>query len=57
VLNWTNNPRNVNRTRWLDVGSRAASATADTGDERQQSFWDWLGSWFSWDAWQKWWNS
>jgi oligopeptide transport system substrate-binding protein len=57
VLNWTDNPRNVNRTRWLDIGSRTASAPAEAGGEQQQSFWDWLGSWFSWDAWAKWWNS
>jgi oligopeptide transport system substrate-binding protein len=62
VLNWIDNPRQVNRTRWLDIGNRpgpggtadniGSAATASEGD-----FWTWLSSWFSWEAWQKWWNS
>jgi ABC-type transport system substrate-binding protein len=63
VLNWTENPRDVNRTRWLDIGNKPGplqggpgtqiNAATDTGG----GFWNWLGSWFSADAWQKWWNA
>ncbi len=62
VLNWTNNPRGVNRTRWLDIGDKpgpeAHAAGTDGGAEASTGgFWGWLGSWFSADAWSKWWNS
>ncbi|MCE9523059.1 MAG: peptide ABC transporter substrate-binding protein [Alphaproteobacteria bacterium] len=62
VLNWTSNPRNVNRTRWLDIGEKPGPGQVATGsdagtDASEGGFWSWLGSWFSWDAWQKWWNS
>ena len=57
VLNWTDNPRNVNRTRWLDVGERTAAAPAAGADGGGQGIWGWLASWFSGEAWSKWWNS
>jgi oligopeptide transport system substrate-binding protein len=62
VLNWMNNPRQINRTRWLDVGNRPGpGGTAENvgpgAEATEGGFWSWLGSWFSWDAWQKWWNS
>ncbi len=62
VLNWVDNPRDVNRTRWLDIGDRPGPSAIATGiDSGAQvsdgDFWSWLGSWFSADAWQKWWNS
>lgn len=59
VANWNDNPRDVNRTRWLDISGKPGpgmTATADAGEDTP-GFWTWLGSWFSWDAWQKWWNS
>lgn len=62
VLNWINNPRQINRTRWLDIGNRPGprGVAKDVGSGPEASeggFWGWLGSWFSWEAWQKWWNS
>jgi oligopeptide transport system substrate-binding protein len=59
VLNWIDNARDVNRTRWLDIGPGQGVPTADTGAGAQSEggFWTWLGSWFSADAWSKWWNS
>ncbi len=62
VLNWENNPRGVNRTRWLDIGDKPGpgGSSAGTGDGAQASeggFWDWLASWFDAEAWRKWWNS
>ncbi len=59
VLNWVDNPRQINRTRWLDIGERTGPIVAtETGDDGSGGgVWAWLGSWFSWDAWQKWWNS
>jgi len=62
VLNWHETVRGVNRTRWLDIGDGSgAGATASGGDgganASEGGFWSWLGSWFSWEAWQKWWNS
>jgi len=62
VLNWVDNPRQVNRTRWLDIGDKpgpgAVASGLDGGAETAEGgFWGWLGSWFSPDAWQKWWNS
>jgi len=59
VLNWTDNPRGVNRTRWLDIAEETdaspKAAGKDVGDE--PGFWSWIGSWFSPDAWQRWWDS
>jgi oligopeptide transport system substrate-binding protein len=63
VLNWQDNPRDVNRTRWLDIGDKPGPGMAanDPGAGAQASdgggFWTWIGSWFSAEAWQKWWNS
>lgn len=62
VLNFVPNPRDVFRTRWMDIGDKPgpATATSGTGSGAQASeggFWSWLGSWFSPEAWQKWWNS
>ncbi len=59
VLNWIDNPRDVNRTRWLDIGPGQGVPTADssTGAQAEGGFWNWLGAWFSADAWSKWWNS
>ncbi len=62
VLNWTENPRGVNRTRWLDIGDKPGPQqnVAGTGggvSASEGGFWGWLGSWFSPGAWQKWWNS
>ena len=58
VLKWADNPRDVNRTRWLDIGDKvgpqtATSGTPDGAQTSEGGFW----SWFSWDAWKKWWNS
>lgn len=53
VLNYTENPRAMFRTRWLDLGPK----TDAKGGESSGGFWHWLGSWFSADAWSKWWNS
>lgn len=62
VLGWVNNPRDIYRTRWLDIETKpgpqdnvrgpGATTVASEG-----GFWGWLGSWFSSDAWTKWWNS
>jgi oligopeptide transport system substrate-binding protein len=62
VLNWTNNPRGTNRTRWLDIGDKPAPAetvaSVPSGAAASEGgFWSWLASWFSADAWSKWWNS
>jgi hypothetical protein len=62
VLNWHETARGVNRSRWLDIGDGSGpGATASGGDgganASEGGFWSWLGSWFSWEAWQKWWNS
>jgi oligopeptide transport system substrate-binding protein len=62
VRNWIDNPRQINRTRWLDIGDRpgpgeAAKDTSAGADASEGGFWSWLASWFSWEAWQKWWNS
>lgn len=57
VLNWIDNPRDVNRTRWIDIGDKTAfkSVAGDT-DTESSGFWIWLASWFSAEAWSKWWN-
>jgi oligopeptide transport system substrate-binding protein len=58
VVNWVSNPRAVNRTRWLDLGDKSASpALPDVNAEKQDGFFDWVASWFSADAWSKWWNN
>ncbi|MCE9523058.1 MAG: peptide ABC transporter substrate-binding protein [Alphaproteobacteria bacterium] len=62
VLNWEETPRGVNRTRWLDIGDKpgpgaTANGTDDGAQASEGGFWSWLGSWFSADAWSKWWNS
>lgn len=54
VTGWNDNPRDVNRTRWIDIGDRSKSLTSNLPDEDEGGgFW----SWFSADAWSKWWNS
>ena len=62
VLNWEESPRGVNRTRWLDIDDKSgsgatASGTSGGAQASEGGFWSWLGSWFSAEAWQKWWNS
>ena len=57
VLNWVDNPRSVNRTRWLDLQEKTAGVAPIETAGGDQGFWGWLGSWFSADAWSKWWNS
>jgi hypothetical protein len=62
VLNFVENPRDIFRTRWLDIGNRSGPAgTAGASGEGAQAseggFWSWLASWFDPAAWQKWWNS
>ncbi len=62
VLNWKESPRGVNRTRWLDIGDKSGSTATSGGSNggaqaSEGGFWSWLGSWFSSEAWQKWWNS
>lgn len=53
VLNWVENANAVNRIRWMDIAPRKDAAPQASGG----GFWDWLSSWFSADAWSKWWNS
>ena len=53
VRNWENNRRGINRTRWLDTRDTPVAATGDSERKSAGGFW----SWFSWDAWRKWWNS
>jgi oligopeptide transport system substrate-binding protein len=62
VLNFVENPRDVFRTRWLDIGNRpgpagTASASGEGAQASEGGFWAWLASWFDPAAWQKWWNS
>jgi oligopeptide transport system substrate-binding protein len=62
VLNWVNNPRDINRTRWLDIETKPGpqdkvAGTSGTATASEGGFWSWLGSWFSPEAWSKWWNS
>ena len=59
VLNWIDNARDVNRTRWLDIGPGQGKPMADAGTTAQNEggFWTWVGAWFSAEAWSKWWNS
>ena len=62
VLGWVNNPRDINRTRWLDIEGKPGpqdkvAGTGGTATASEGGFWSWLGSWFSPEAWSKWWNS
>jgi oligopeptide transport system substrate-binding protein len=62
VLGFVENPRIIFRSRWMDIGDKPGPAgTASGSDSGAQAseggFWSWLGSWFSWEAWSKWWNS
>lgn len=61
VLGFVENPRIIFRSRWMDLGDKpgpSGTASVDGGAQASEGgFWSWLGSWFSWDAWQKWWNS
>ena len=62
VLNFIENPRVIYRTRWLDLGNKSGAAGEATGPDggaqtSEGGFWSWLESWFSSDAWSKWWNS
>ncbi len=59
VRNWIENPRDVNRTRWLDIDDKTASTLPanKAKEEVSEGFWPWLGSWFSAEAWHTWWNS
>jgi oligopeptide transport system substrate-binding protein len=58
VKGWNSNARDVNRSRWLDIGDKPATGDrADGGNNDGDGVFAWLGSWFSGDAWDKWWNS
>jgi oligopeptide transport system substrate-binding protein len=62
VLNFVENARVVFRSRWMDLGEKtgpAGTASGPSGGAQasEGGFWSWLGSWFSYEAWQKWWNS
>jgi oligopeptide transport system substrate-binding protein len=62
VTGWVTNPRRINRTRFLDITDHVATTVGKTGSSgtsasSEVSFWTWLGSWFSAEAWSKWWNS
>ena len=63
VLNWINNPRDTYRTRWLDIESkpgpqdRVAGTSGGGAAASEGGLWSWLGSWFSAEAWSRWWNS
>jgi len=62
VLNWVNNPRDIYRTRWLDIERKPApgqnvAGTSGGASASEGGLWSWLGSWFSPEAWSKWWNS
>jgi len=62
VLNFVENPRNVFRTRWMDIGDKPGPAGTASGpgggaQASEGGFWSWLGSWFDPAAWGKWWNS
>ena len=62
VLNWVNNPRDTYRTRWLDIETKPGSPDKVVGTNggaaaSEGGVWSWLGSWFSAEAWSKWWNS
>ena len=62
VLGWVTNPHRINRTRWLDIADRVGPQQNVAGTQSgalasEGGFWSWLGSWFSPDAWRKWWNA
>lgn len=61
VVGWVTNPRRINRTRWLDIADHVATTEGDVSlsgaSTSEGGVWSWLGSWFSADAWSKWWNS
>lgn len=62
VLNYVENPKAVARTRWMSLGRRpgpegTASGSDDGATTGEGGFWNWLASWFSADAWSRWWNS
>ncbi|MEQ1755042.1 MAG: peptide ABC transporter substrate-binding protein [Micropepsaceae bacterium] len=58
ILNWYDNPRDVNRTRWVDIGDKSLSKTSYEPDaDGDSGTWSWLTSWFSSEAWSNWWNS
>ncbi len=62
VLNYVENPRSIFRSRWMDLGEKTGPAGTASGpgggaQASEGGFWSWLGSWFSYEAWQKWWNS
>lgn len=57
VVNWTDNVRDTNRTRWLDIDEKMVKRAQDEAAGSEGGFWSWLGSWFSAEAWSKWWNS
>ena len=62
VLGLVENPRDVFRTRWMDIGDKPgpASASRSTGAGAQVGeggFWSWLASWFDPGAWDRWWSS
>ncbi len=54
VKNYVENPRAIFRTRWMDLGPKTQGGTVS---EEGGGFWGWLSSWFSAEAWSKWWNS
>ena len=62
VLGWVTNPHRINRTRWLDIADHVGPQQGVAGTQSgavasEGGLGSWLGSWFSPDAWQKWWNS
>ncbi len=62
VLNFVENARQIFRSRWLDIGDKRNPEMASKGTNggtqaSEGGFWTWLSSWFSPDAWQRWWNS
>ncbi len=57
VLNWSENARDVNRTRWLDLDEKPVTTSSEAAPDDNGGFWSWIGSWFSAEAWSKWWNS
>ncbi len=62
MINWQNAPRGMNRTRWMDIADHAgpveaASGTGGGTEASEGGIWAWLASWFSAEAWSKWWNS
>ena len=62
VLNYTENPRAMFRTRWLALGQKPGpdsnfNGSSDGAQASEGGFWHWLGSWFSASAWGHWWKS